>query len=77
MPIQRFVGCTPWDPSIHNQFGYRPSLAAGIAFCICFIVSMFLHIFQAYRKRTWWTLVFAVGALSKTPPNDCTGSPSH
>lgn len=65
MPIAKFTGCRPWDPKAGNEYGYRPSLAPGVAFCTLFSISLALHIFQACWKRTWWTLVFAVGALSK------------
>jgi hypothetical protein len=39
-------------------------LGAGIAFCILFGISMLLHTFTSVRTRTWWQIVFAVGALS-------------
>jgi hypothetical protein len=65
MPVATFTGCVPWNPQLSNEYGYRPSLAPGLAFDILFCTSMLLHIFQASWKRTWWTLVFALGALSK------------
>lgn len=67
MPIQRFIGCVAWDPQLYkgNEYGYRPNLAPGVVFVACFALSLGLHVFQTCRKRTWWTFVFAVGALSK------------
>ncbi len=47
-------------------YGYDPSLAAGILFCVLFGLSMLLHTFTSFRYRTWWQLVFAVGALCKS-----------
>jgi hypothetical protein len=44
-------------------YGYRPSLGAGIAFCVLFGLSAAGHIFSAVRTRKWWQLVFAVGAI--------------
>jgi hypothetical protein len=67
MTIQRFQGCVALQHGIKPEYGYKPELAAGIAFCLCFGLSMFAHIYQAYHKRIWWTLVFAVGALSMNP----------
>jgi hypothetical protein len=45
-------------------YGYDPSMAVGIVFCVLFGMSMLLHIFTSFRYRVWWQMVFAVGALS-------------
>ncbi|KKK23575.1 hypothetical protein ARAM_001314 [Aspergillus rambellii] len=58
--------CQAYDPSIANEYGYRPSLAAGIVFCALFGVSMILHTVQATFQRTWWCYVFSVGCLAPT-----------
>jgi uncharacterized membrane protein len=63
MPITSFVGCAVYDPEVADLYGYRPELAAGIVFSILFFLSMTAHLIQGYMKRTWWTYVFAVGAL--------------
>jgi len=46
--------------------GYDPSLAAGLAFCVLFGLSMLAHTFTSFRYRTWWQLVFSVGAICET-----------
>jgi len=63
--IARFEGCAPWDPVLGNQYGYKPSLAAGIAFCVLFTVTMTVHVAQAWYKKRWWCLLFAIGALTE------------
>ncbi len=49
----------------NGAYGYTPSLAVGIVFCVLFGVSMLRHTFASVRYHIWWQLVFAVGALSK------------
>ncbi|KAL1302764.1 hypothetical protein AAFC00_003111 [Neodothiora populina] len=59
-------GCTPaWDPSFGNAYGYKPSLAGGIVFCVLFGLSMLVHVGQSIYYRSWWSMVFAVGALTE------------
>jgi len=65
MPIQQFTGCAPWDPEQGNLYGYRPHLAPGVAFITLFSISMILHVVQAWWKRRWWCMLFAVGALTE------------
>ncbi|GAB7346850.1 hypothetical protein MBLNU459_g1935t1 [Dothideomycetes sp. NU459] len=58
-------GCTPWTPGVSNAYGYKPSLAAGIVYCVLFGLSMLFHVFQTIRTRAWWTIVFSIGALTE------------
>lgn len=48
---------------VDNSYGYRPSVAAGVVFCILFGLSMVVHTVQFIWKRTWWCSVFAIGCL--------------
>ncbi|KAG9801840.1 RTA1 like protein, partial [Aureobasidium melanogenum] len=48
-----------------TAYGYVPSLAAGIVYCILFGLSMIAHTFQAIKTRALWNLVFAVGCLTE------------
>ena len=57
--------CRAIIPGVDNSYHYVPSLAAGIVFLVLFFLSMSLHIVQSIWKRTWWTLVLAVGCLSR------------
>ena len=52
-------------PHVDNSYHYMPSLAAGIVFVALFALSMSGHVVQSIWKRTWWSMVFAAGALSK------------
>jgi hypothetical protein len=63
MPIGS-TGCVPYDPRQRTAYGYVPSLAAGIVYCVIFGLSMIAHTFQAIKTRALWNLVFAVGCLS-------------
>ncbi|KAI9733667.1 MAG: hypothetical protein M1834_003269 [Cirrosporium novae-zelandiae] len=59
-------GCHAWVDGVNNQYGYKPSLGAGAAFCVLFGLSMIGHIVEAVRRKRWWLLVFAIGALAPT-----------
>ena len=56
IPLQS--GCQAYDPQIATQYGYVPSLAAGITFVSLFGISLSLHIIQATWTRTWWAYVW-------------------
>lgn len=58
-------GCVPYIDNRRPGYGYVPSSTVGIVMCVLFGASMLLHIFQSTRKRQWWALVFATGALGK------------
>ncbi|CZS96838.1 related to RTA1 domain protein [Rhynchosporium graminicola] len=57
--------CVAEIPGLGSPYGYVPSFAAGIAFCVVFAFSMFGHIFMAVKNRTWWQFIFVVGALGE------------
>lgn len=61
------TGCHAPVDGINTSYGYVPSLAAGIVFCILFGLSMIMHSVQAVWKRTWWGFVFSVGCISMSP----------
>ncbi|KIV99821.1 uncharacterized protein PV09_08492 [Verruconis gallopava] len=65
MPIADFEGCKAYEPGKADLYGYKPELAAGIVFSVLFFISMVAHFVQGWMKRTWWTAVFAVGALTE------------
>lgn len=50
-------GCYAYDPTIGTQYGYVPSLAAGITFVSLFGITLFLHIVQSTWSRQWWGYV--------------------
>jgi hypothetical protein len=59
------TGCFPQlIPQIKNDYGYWPSLGAGIAFDVLFGLALIGHVIQAIRFRRWTSILFAIGALS-------------
>lgn len=56
--------CHALIPGYGTAYGYVPSLAAGIVFCILFGLSMSGHLFQSIRKKRWTSYVLTVGAAS-------------
>ncbi|KAI5249980.1 RTA1-domain-containing protein [Aureobasidium subglaciale] len=59
------TGCMAYDPRQRSAYGYVPSLAAGIVYCVLFGLSGLAHTFQAIRTRALWNLVFAIGCLTE------------
>lgn len=61
------TGCFPTLlPEIRNDYGYRPSLGAGIAFDVLFGLTFLGHVIRAIRFRRWTSITFAIGALSSS-----------
>ncbi|PKK49652.1 hypothetical protein CI102_5424 [Trichoderma harzianum] len=60
------TGCFPQLlPQIKNDYGYWPSLGAGIAFDVLFGLALIGHVIQAIRFRRWTSILFAIGALTE------------
>ncbi|KAJ5174544.1 uncharacterized protein N7482_000421 [Penicillium canariense] len=57
------TGCPAHIPGVGTSYGYVPTLAAGIAYCTLFGLSMIFHTAQLWWKRTWWCSVFSIGCL--------------
>ncbi|EAW13698.1 RTA1 domain-containing protein [Aspergillus clavatus NRRL 1] len=57
--------CHPLIDGLETSYGYKPSLAAGIVFCVLFGLSMAVHTFQFAWSRQWWCCVFAIGCLTE------------
>lgn len=59
--------CRAYDPTldVDINYGYVPSLAAGIVFSTLFGLSMIAHTVQFIWTRWWWCSVFSIGALGK------------
>jgi len=47
------------------SYGYRPSLAAGITFCVLFAIALAGHVVQSFRFRRWTSILLAIGALTE------------
>ncbi|KAI2472343.1 RTA1-domain-containing protein [Annulohypoxylon bovei var. microspora] len=52
-------------PGIPYSYGYKPSLAAGIVFCVLFGIAFFGHSLQTIRLRRWTSALLAIGALTE------------
>lgn len=57
-----YIGCKAYN-GIDTSYGYVPTKAAGVAFCVLFGLSMLAHFVQFVWTRTWWCSVFAVGCF--------------
>lgn len=56
-------------PGFNYSYGYRPSLVAGIVFCVLFGIAFFGHSLQTVRLRRWTSGLLTIGALSKLFPD--------
>ncbi|CVL00272.1 hypothetical protein FPRO06_06214 [Fusarium proliferatum] len=56
-------GCHAYITGTRTSYGYVPSTAAGIVFCILFSLSTIIHLIQFGRSRIWWCGVFVIGGL--------------
>lgn len=61
-------GCHAYIAGTHTSYGYIPSTAAGIVFCILFGLSTIMHLVQLGRSRIWWCSVFVIGGLGMCFP---------
>ncbi|KAE8350192.1 RTA1 like protein-domain-containing protein [Aspergillus coremiiformis] len=62
---QLSTNCHGLIDGLETGYGYKPSLAAGIIFCVLFGLSMIVHTVQLTWKRTWWCAVFSLGCLTE------------
>ncbi|KAI1372396.1 RTA1-domain-containing protein [Hypoxylon crocopeplum] len=52
-------------PGFNYAYGYRPSLVAGIIFCVLFGIPFFGHALQTIRLRRWTSALLSIGALTE------------
>ncbi|KAI4164276.1 MAG: hypothetical protein LQ342_002241 [Letrouitia transgressa] len=57
--------CTAFDPNDPPNYGYTPSLPAGIVFIVLFALIALAHTIQLVLSRRWWLLVFVLGAVGE------------
>lgn len=57
-------GCHAYISAFTPSYGYIPSLAAGILFCVLFGIPLLYHTFQFCRVRKTTSILLALGALS-------------
>lgn len=46
-----------------NLYGYKPSIAAGVIFIICFAATTAYHIWQLTKARCWYFIPFVIGGI--------------
>ncbi|KAF5228660.1 hypothetical protein FAUST_10965 [Fusarium austroamericanum] len=49
-----------------NYYRYEPSLPANVIFSTIFALSSGVHLFQIFKRRTWFFIPFLVGSLFET-----------
>jgi hypothetical protein len=50
----------------YSDYGYTPSLAAGVVFSVIFGLAMIAHTVQFIWTKYWWCSVFSIGAMGKS-----------
>ncbi|KIW12213.1 hypothetical protein PV08_09489 [Exophiala spinifera] len=65
IPNGALQGCTPYNSSILPSYGYKPSLAAGITYCILFGLALSAHCVYSVLGRRWANYLLAIGALGE------------
>ncbi|KXH36166.1 RTM1 protein [Colletotrichum nymphaeae SA-01] len=56
--------CTPdYVNAEWSFYRFEPSTAAAVFFCVVFVLTTGLHIFQLIRTKTWYMTAFVIGGL--------------
>ncbi|KAF5633649.1 pisatin demethylase cytochrome P450 monooxygenase [Fusarium tjaetaba] len=55
-------GCKDIIPGLQNAYGYVPSLAAGIVFCLIFAATGIYHIVRSFQKRKATSYLLAISS---------------
>lgn len=54
------------DPNAYVLYRYIPSQVAAIIFVVTFGLTTLAHIFQLFKKRTWYFMPLIIGGICKT-----------
>ncbi|KIX00033.1 uncharacterized protein Z518_10960 [Rhinocladiella mackenziei CBS 650.93] len=65
IPDEALSGCTPYNPTILPSYGYKPSLSAGITYCILFSIALLVHCLYGILHRRWANYLLATGAVGE------------
>ncbi|KAK3935405.1 RTA1-domain-containing protein [Diplogelasinospora grovesii] len=58
------VVCNPnWQTATWSEYRYVPSVGAAVFFCLLFLASTALHMFQMWKTKTWFLTPLVVGCL--------------
>jgi hypothetical protein len=65
IPDEVLQGCRPYSPALLPSYGYKPSLAAGITYCVLFSLALAAHCLYSVLNRRWANYLLATGALGE------------
>lgn len=69
-------GCTPdYVNAEWSFYRFEPSTAAAVFFCVVYVLTTSLHIFQLVRTKTWYMTAFVIGGLCKCFEEDIMSVP--
>ncbi|KAL8695248.1 MAG: hypothetical protein Q9218_000286 [Villophora microphyllina] len=57
--------CSAFDPTNPPNYGYSPSLAAGIVFVVFFGTITTTHLALTIISRRWWQILFVLGGIGE------------
>jgi hypothetical protein len=58
--------CNPyWREAAWSIYRYVPSIAPAVIFCLLFLVSGILHLWQMWRTKAWFLTALVLGCLCK------------
>jgi hypothetical protein len=59
------------DPTAWVPYRYYPSNVAAIIFVIAFAVTSLLHVFQLFKKKTWYFIPLIIGGFCTSHIPSC------
>lgn len=63
------TNCIPdWQHAVFSFYRYTPTVAAAAIFCILFLLSSILHLFQMCKTRCWYLTPLVVGCFCAFMP---------
>jgi hypothetical protein len=65
------------DPTAWVPYRYHPSNVAAIILVVAFSLTTLLHMFQLFKKKTWYFIPLVVGGLCKSSWCPCIEHEKH
>lgn len=60
--------CHPYVSILETSYGYYPSFAAGVVFCVLFALPTIYNVFRSIQFRAATSILLALGAFSESNP---------
>jgi len=57
------LGCHAFIPGLEPAYGYEPTLAAGIVYCILFGITFILHLVRSFQYKRWTSYCLFIGSI--------------